>query len=104
MPDRHAILGPSGAHRWLICTPSARLEYGIPDSGSTYAKEGTLAHHIGELLLRKRWQNEDITAAMEQAQADPLYSGSMKEHMEGYVDFVEERMAEAATRDRKSVV
>ena len=98
MPDRHAILGPSGAHRWLICTPSARLEYGIPDSGSTYAKEGTLAHHIGELLLRKRWQDEDITAAMEQAKADPLYSGSMLEHMEGYADFVEERMAEAATR------
>lgn len=98
MPDRHAILGPSSSHRWLICTPSAQLEYGIPDSGSTYAKEGTLAHHIGELLLRKRWQGEDITFAMEQAQADPLYSGSMGEHMEGYADFVEERMAEASTR------
>ena len=78
MPDRHAILGPSGAHRWLICTPSARLEYGIPDSGSTYAKEGTLAHHIGELLLRKRWQNEDITAAFSLSRLSALTNMSRK--------------------------
>ena len=65
MPDRHALLGPSGAHRWMACTPSARLETGIPDKGSRFAKEGTLAHRIGELLLRRRWEGADIAAALD---------------------------------------
>ena len=95
MPDLHALLGPSSAHMWMACPPSARLNEGIQDEGSEYAKEGTLAHRIGELLLRKRWEGDDITADLEAAQADPLYSGEMGEHMEAYAAFVEERMAEA---------
>ena len=98
MPDLHALLGPSSAHMWMACPPSARLNEGIQDEGSEYAKEGTLAHRIGELLLRKRWEGDDITADLEAAQADPLYSGEMGEHMEAYAAFVEERMAEAKTR------
>ncbi len=34
-------------------------------------QEGTLAHRIGELLLRKRWEGADITTDLEAAQADP---------------------------------
>lgn len=83
---------------WMACPPSARLGEGIEDKGSEYAQEGTLAHSIGELLLRKRWEGADITADLEAAQADPLYSGEMGEHMEAYAAFVEERMAEAKTR------
>ena len=98
MPDLHALLGPSSAHMWMACPPSARLGEGIEDKGSEYAQEGTLAHRIGELLLRKRWEGADITADLEAAQADPLYSGEMGEHMEAYAAFVEERMAEAKTR------
>lgn len=83
---------------WITCPPSARLGEGIEDKGSEYAQEGTLAHRIGELLLRKRWEGADITADLEAAQADPMYSGEMGEHMEAYAAFVEERMAEAKTR------
>lgn len=52
----HALLGASSAHRWLVCTPSARLEesLGIPDTGSSYAAEGTAAHEYAELELRYR--------------------------------------------------
>lgn len=98
MPDRHALLGPSSAHRWMVCTPSARLEEGLVDKGSEYAQEGTLAHRLGELLLRQRWEGADITADLAAVEADPLYSAAMREHMEGYVAFIEERMAEARTR------
>jgi len=98
MPDRHALLGPSGAHRWLVCTPSARLEEGIPDAGSSYAREGTLAHRVGELLLRRRWEGADTAGELAAARADPLYSGEMGEYMARYDDFIAERMAEARSR------
>ena len=98
MPDLHTLLGPSSAHMWMACPPSARPGEGIEDKGSAYAQEGTLAHRIGELLLRKRWEEAGITADLEAAQSDPLYSGEMGEHMEAYAAFVGERMAEAKTR------
>ena len=49
----HAILSASGASRWMACPPSARLEQQFPQSTSTYAEEGTLAHELGEITLRK---------------------------------------------------
>ena len=49
---QHAVLSASGAHRWLECTPSARLEEGFEDRPSSSAKEGTLAHEIAEAKLR----------------------------------------------------
>lgn len=95
MPDTHALLGPSSAAMWLACPPSARLGEGIEDTGSGYAREGTLAHRVGELLLRKQWEGADIEKGLGAAKASPLYSASMYEYMEAYAGFVEERMAEA---------
>lgn len=95
MPDVHALLGPSSAAMWMACPPSARLGENISDTGSDYAREGTLAHRIGELLLRKRWKDADIEKDLDAAKADPQYSASMYEYMTAYADFVEERMAEA---------
>lgn len=48
----HAVLSPSAASRWMACTPSARLELKFPDTAGDFAKEGTLAHEIGETLLQ----------------------------------------------------
>ena len=48
----HALLSASSAHRWLACTPSARLEEQFPDTTSEAAKEGTLAHELAELKVR----------------------------------------------------
>lgn len=47
----HALLSPSAAHRWLICTPSAQLEKDIDDQPSEYAEEGTKAHALAEAIL-----------------------------------------------------
>jgi hypothetical protein len=49
----HALLSASSSHRWLHCTPSARLEEKLAESTSEYAEEGSLAHEIAELRLRK---------------------------------------------------
>ena len=54
MPNRHAILGPSSAYRWLACTPSARFEEQIPEEDSDYAAEGTLAHELAAFILSVR--------------------------------------------------
>ena len=51
MKRKHAILSASGAHRWLNCPPSARLEAELPDEVSEYAAEGTKAHKIAEGIL-----------------------------------------------------
>ena len=50
----HAMLSASGASRWLNCTPSAKLEYEHGENKtSAYAEEGTLAHELAELYIRK---------------------------------------------------
>lgn len=67
-PAAHSVLGASGAHRWMVCTPSARLaERLIQRFGSTessYAAEGTKAHALGELKIRYAvWRADKMTAA-----------------------------------------
>ncbi len=49
---KHAILSASSAHKWLMCTPSARLEEQFPNKESSYMAEGTLAHEIAEFKVR----------------------------------------------------
>lgn len=49
----HATLSPSAASRWLACPPSVRLEQQFPNKSSSYADEGTLAHAVGECILRE---------------------------------------------------
>lgn len=50
-PSDHALLSASGAHRWLNCTPSARLESDEPESTSAAAEQGTAAHALAEHKL-----------------------------------------------------
>ena len=52
-PSDHALLSASGAHRWLNCTPSARLESDEPESSSSAAEQGTAAHALAEWKLRR---------------------------------------------------
>lgn len=96
----HALLSASSAHRWLNCTPSARLEEPIPDSDSTYAAEGTLAHRLGELTLRSVWEGADAAAPgdFDEVTNDPMYCAEMREHIDSYSNYVAERMAEAKSR------
>lgn len=47
----HAVLAPSAAHRWLHCTPSARLEESMPETATEFSKEGTLAHDLASDAL-----------------------------------------------------
>lgn len=82
MPGTHAILSPSSAYRWLVCTPSARFEEQIPEEESEYAAEGTLAHELAARLLEGKAYN-DLTE-------NALYSAEMLEHCTAYADYVRE--------------
>lgn len=97
----HALLSPSGASRWLACTPSARLEKLFEDTSSTAAAEGTLAHAIGELLIRRKLGNlpkKKFELELNTMKTHPLYESSMLDYMEDYALFVLERYHEAQTR------
>lgn len=88
----HALLSPSGASRWLACSPSARLEEQFPDGGSQSAAEGTLAHAIAELKLRKAviepMGPRKFANALKKLQEDPLYEKEMLEHTDFYVEYI----------------
>jgi len=87
----HALLSASGASRWLNCPPSARLEENLPETPSTYAAEGTLAHSIAELKVRKLLMHlptKSFNASLKKLQADPLYNEEMLRHTDTYADYV----------------
>lgn len=92
----HAYLSASGSHRWLNCSPSAKLESCFPDSSSEYAAEGTLAHELSELKLRKLncdMAENDYEKNVKIVEADRLFAPSMHEYTDRYVDLVWEKLA-----------
>lgn len=89
----HSTLSPSGAHRWLSCTPSAMLERQFPDSGSEAAEEGTLAHELAELKLRNYFQTVEFgktkfTRAVNKLKKNPLWADEMQGYTDVYLDYV----------------
>jgi hypothetical protein len=103
----HAILSPSGAHRWLSCTPSARLEQQFPDKAGKVAEEGTLAHSLGELILKhklKRISKQVYQRDLKKIEANELFDTAMQEHAESYSVFVLERFYEAQSHTRDAVI
>ena len=53
MPDVHAKLSASSAHRWMACTKSPALCEGIHERASPFAAEGTDAHTLCEYKVHK---------------------------------------------------
>ena len=93
MPGEHALLSASGAHRWLHCTPSARLEEQFPDKGSDYAAEGSLAHKLAELKLRKHFTTikpSTFKKELKAIQDDLLYKPEMNGYTDAYLDYIKD--------------
>lgn len=101
--SNHAILGPSGAYRWLVCTPSARFEEQLPNEDTVFAREGTLAHEVAALVLSARagtyggtnkqwWADMDALEEMVnqfyEDQDKPTEWADMVDHAEDYAQFV----------------
>lgn len=92
-PIKHALLGASSAERWLACPPSARLGESIQDKGSNYAAEGTLAHELAELKVRKHFTpmaKSAFTRAHNKIKKDERYTTEMEHVTDAYLDYLKD--------------
>lgn len=89
----HALLSASASSRWLNCTPSVRLEEQFPDSTSVYAEEGTLAHEIAELKLRKHFtepmSQRTFNTRLNKMKKHELYQEEMLKHTDTYLEYLQ---------------
>lgn len=92
----HAVLSASSSHRWLKCTASALLEQKFPDTTSEAAREGTLAHELAEVKLRRYFFEEDYskrkyTLAVNKLKKDELWADEMQGYTDTYLDLVKQK-------------
>lgn len=87
MPDQHAMLSASSAHRWLSCPPSAALEAELPESSSQAAEQGTAAHALAEWKLRRALHDAPTTRPVSE-----WIDTEMDALTDDYVAFIQERL------------
>ena len=56
---KHAVLGMSGADRWVLCPGSVKQESYYPNKSSKYADWGTAAHELADICLKSGEDAED---------------------------------------------
>lgn len=94
----HAKLSPSSAERWIACPPSVKLSERFPDTTTSYAEEGTTAHLVAEITIRKALgliTEQEAATRMEEAELSLYYTKDMPGNLEPYVDYVVSHAAEA---------
>lgn len=85
---KHSLVSASAAYRWLACPGSVALSQLVPPPPeSEYAKEGTLAHELAELMLKVALHEKDLRAGLDYPSPD-LWEPEMVEYVSGYVTFV----------------
>ncbi len=90
---QHALLSASSAHRWLYCTPSARLEEQFPDTTSEPAAEGTLAHELAEAKVRNYFYTSDfgkrkLNNFIKKLKEQELWKDEMLGYTDEYLDYI----------------
>lgn len=98
MPEQHALLSPSAAHRWMHCTAAPRLEAKVPDRETDFALEGTLAHAYCALKL-KTFLGKDTAAEVQEINElnGQYHTGEMDEYTDTYKTIVLEKYGDART-------
>lgn len=95
---QHAELGASVAGRWMNCAGSVQLIRSLPDTmrggTSAFAQEGTAAHALGEISL-KRKTDPGMWAGLELEGV--LVSDAMVEFTRVYYEFCRDLMARCTT-------
>ena len=92
MPNAHAVRSASSSARWINCPGSIRISDQCPEPGeSEYAKEGTLAHAIGEVRIQLKRTGEGF-GKLEELKASEYFDGEMDEATDFYADLVLEHL------------
>lgn len=91
----HAVLPPSHADKWMVCTDWRQATIGLPSISSPWAEEGTEAHKVLELSLRFDMPPWDLTENLEMAIAVSTVTKWLKKFMlknPGAKYFIEHRI------------
>ncbi|WOC33033.1 DUF2800 domain-containing protein [Caproicibacterium argilliputei] len=100
-PTKHARLAPSAADRWMHCPGSVAENENVPRKDTVYTREGTLAHAMGELKLRKYFGlcadgekrpmgPRKFKTELEKLKSDELYQPEMDGYTDEYVDYIKD--------------
>ncbi len=88
----HAVLSASSSHKWLVCTPSARLEEKFPNKTSEYMAEGTLAHEIAEFKVKSYFleaiPKATYTRRLNKFKKEEHFDNEMLSHTDTYLEFI----------------
>lgn len=85
MTIAHAKLSASGSHRWLACPGSVKAEQGYKDQSSTFAQEGTAAHELADMCLKKETNTDKYLGDIVEG---VTVDAEMVEYVQQYVDYV----------------
>ncbi len=105
MTKKHAKLSASGSSKWLNCAGSIEAESKIPNKQSVYAEEGTLAHELADICLKKQLEAKkyigyDVLYAPEKS---GIITEEMAKFVQEYIDYVlahETKNSQLYTEDR----
>lgn len=95
MPEVHALLSASAAERWMNCPGSVAATKDLPSSTSVYAEEGTLAHSLCELKVRKLFgipepmPRSKYLEELAVIKANELYSKEMDNCSDVYLEHIQ---------------
>jgi len=108
----HALLSASGSKRWMMCTPSARLEATLPEQKKPkgafdFSAEGTLAHSLSEIRLRLQFNqigHDEYEREYEIIKTHPIYQSytsneqaDFEANVDNYVLYVRSQIGEGDT-------
>lgn len=98
---QHALLSASSAHRWLACTPSARLEQQEEGECTVYAEEGTEAHELAEIMLNHIYYGTPWRKYDEFRKRSKYWTKEFEEYVEDYVRYIKNITDELEQNNKK---
>lgn len=94
-PETHAKLSASASHSWLNCPQYIKVQELFPESTSSYAEAGRLAHSIAEYKARSYFLEpvgkRGYNARLKKFAAEPSYDPAMEEATELYLETLKEQ-------------
>ena len=105
MPSEHARLSASAADRWIHCPGSIKLaeDLKLPNTGSAYADEGTMAHSVGEWKILNAEKGPAYQKAKKSWESSEYWSEEMNEATTAYSEEVQRIFLESLQKDASTV-